>query len=384
MSVFPASSIYLFQIIHQALQELEVRQLEDNCEPQDTKTLPEKESELESSVPEKPSSIESDNIVPLDTCTIGVDSLEPESTAAEPSKAQSKKCQASVSVPQRTRRIQVSMKKDTSKKSMVSTGTQCTSLNDGISLRVAAGLQTPDVSQQCAWEDELSDHSEVESSDDEDNYEDPDYDPLNGGEDPESDESSDESEEGFRLRTDVRPEEERQFLVSESQLALLLQNCVLCGGVCETVVKGTRGTMISTSSVCVDGHSTTWDSQRCHQGMPWANLLVAGAIIFSGANASKSLRLFRHLNLQMISTSTFSRMQASYVVPASVFTWDFHQQTLLDEYQGQRLTLGGDARCDSPGFSAKFGSYTLMDLSTGKILDFQLVQVFKNCLFLKF
>ena len=109
--------------------------------------------------------------------------------------------------------------------------------------------------------------------------------------------------------------------------------------------------------------------------MPWANLLVAGAIVFSGSNASKSLRLFRHLNVQMISTSTFSRLQASYVVPASIFTWDFHQQNLLTEYQGKRLTLGGDARCDSPGYSAKYGSYTLMELSSGKILDFQLVQV---------
>ena len=35
----------------------------------------------------------------------------------------------------------------------------------------------------------------------------------------------------------------------------------------------------------------------------------------------------------------------------------------------------GDARCDSPGYSAKYGSYTLMDLVTKKILDFQLVQV---------
>ena len=39
------------------------------------------------------------------------------------------------------------------------------------------------------------------------------------------------------------------------------------------------------------------------------------------------------------------------------------------------VVLGGDARCDSPGYSAKYGSYTLMDLVTKKILDFQLVQV---------
>lgn len=42
--------------------------------------------------------------------------------------------------------------------------------------------------------------------------------------------------------------------------------------------------------------------------------------------------------------------------------------------RGTDVILGGDARCDSPGYSAKYGSYTLMDLQTKKILDFQLIQ----------
>lgn len=60
---------------------------------------------------------------------------------------------------------------------------------------------------------------------------------------------------------------------------------------------------------------------------------------------------------------------------AALFTWDFHQAELLNQYEGRALTLGSDARFESPGFSAKFGSYTLMDLETGKVVDFQIVQV---------
>lgn len=105
--------------------------------------------------------------------------------------------------------------------------------------------------------------------------------------------------------------------------------------------------------------------------MPWLNFLVSGAILFSGSNIAKSLRLFHHMKVEMISKSTFN----AYVVPTAIFTWDFHQQELLNQFQGQVVTLGGDARCDSPGYSAKFGSYTLMKLASGKILDFQLVQV---------
>ena len=50
---------------------------------------------------------------------------------------------------------------------------------------------------------------------------------------------------------------------------------------------------------------------------------------------------------------------------------------LLDEIRedNRSVCLAGDARCCSPGHTAKFGSYNLLDLDTGKILDFKLVQV---------
>ena len=39
------------------------------------------------------------------------------------------------------------------------------------------------------------------------------------------------------------------------------------------------------------------------------------------------------------------------------------------------LSLGGDGRSDSPGHSAKYGAYTLMDLHHNMVLDVELVQV---------
>lgn len=43
--------------------------------------------------------------------------------------------------------------------------------------------------------------------------------------------------------------------------------------------------------------------------------------------------------------------------------------------QAQRVKLAGDGRADSPGFSAKFGTYSLLDVEGNKILHFELVQV---------
>ena len=39
------------------------------------------------------------------------------------------------------------------------------------------------------------------------------------------------------------------------------------------------------------------------------------------------------------------------------------------------VILTGDGRCDSPGYSAKFGSYTIIEQQINRVLDFQLVQV---------
>lgn len=86
------------------------------------------------------------------------------------------------------------------------------------------------------------------------------------------------------------------------------------------------------------------------------------------------------MNLQMFTPRTYNRLQAYYVVPSATRTWDFEQAELLEEIKEgpcQDVVVGGDARCDSPGYSAKYGTYTIMDLERNKILDFQLVQV--NC-----
>uniref|UniRef100_K1QZP7 Uncharacterized protein n=1 Tax=Magallana gigas TaxID=29159 RepID=K1QZP7_MAGGI len=90
---------------------------------------------------------------------------------------QSKRCQATIPVPQRTRRIQVNCPPVVT----VSIGTQCSSLTDNVPLRVAAGLvplpQQPDPLPLASDDEE----------DDQPGHQDPNYDPM---------EDSDESSEG--------------------------------------------------------------------------------------------------------------------------------------------------------------------------------------------
>ena len=83
------------------------------------------------------------------------------------------------------------------------------------------------------------------------------------------------------------------------------------------------------------------------------------------------------LNLQIVSKATFYKVQDKYVIPVVHNSWHNHQKQVLKDIKNQKtpLNVAGDGRCDSPGHSAKYGTYSLMDESSGKVVDFSLVQV---------
>ena len=65
-------------------------------------------------------------------------------------------------------------------------------------------------------------------------------------------------------------------------------------------------------------------------------------------------------------------------------TWNLHQKELFKNLENKTLTIGGDARMDSPGHSAKYGTYSIMDLESNKILDVQMIHVIEKLLFSMF
>ena len=108
--------------------------------------------------------------------------------------------------------------------------------------------------------------------------------------------------------------------------------------------------------------------------MPWGNMRCAAAIYCSvGGNATHTVTVCAHLNMSMYSLRTFNKLQKCYLVPAIVTTWKAEQTALLASIAGQNLNVGGDGRCDSPGFSAKYGSYSVMDLHKQRVIDARLV-----------
>jgi len=79
--------------------------------------------------------------------------------------------------------------------------------------------------------------------------------------------------------------------------------------------------------------------------------------------------------MSSIAMRTYSDIQCLYLIPTVTSVWAQYQQDLLKERKNKQLVLGRDARMNSPGHSAKYGSYSLMDLGTTKVIELQLVQV---------
>lgn len=104
--------------------------------------------------------------------------------------------------------------------------------------------------------------------------------------------------------------------------------------------------------------------------------MMLSGILFGGGSPDKLIKIMGHMNVVTIGYSTFMKHQKKYLHAAVERTYRQQQSSLLDSIraEGKKLILGGDGRCDSPGHSTKYGSYSLMDLEQNKILDSQLVQ----------
>ena len=126
---------------------------------------------------------------------------------------------------------------------------------------------------------------------------------------------------------------------------------------------------------CHCDHTYTWKSQPFVKDTPATNLLMSAAIMFSGSMPGKVLLVLKHLNMASIKERTFLIIKKVFGSILSV--WNESQTSLLSEcVSNGLLTIGGDCRADSPGHSAKYGSYGVIDLSSNKVIHVELVQIY--------
>jgi len=252
--------------------------------------------------------------------------------------------------------------------------------------RFSRATQTTDVvcsNMECqteqsddAWSD---DNGDDDDDDADDFHDDPDW-HYSASDDVESSECEevglDDCSSDIELTVDSSDHiHERKFMVFESCLVKLLLVCCVCLSPCRVFLKKVIGSFVALEQRCVHGHKLIWNSQPFYGSLPAGNLLSAACILFSGSSPVRSINVFKHLRMSTISLRTYNMMQSSYLTTAVKSVWLNSQEKLLHSLRGNSLNIGGDGRCCSPGHTAKFGSYSVMDLNISKIVDVQLVQV---------
>ena len=174
---------------------------------------------------------------------------------------------------------------------------------------------------------------------------------------------------------ELPPQNEIKFLVFRSHLLSLFTACRSCHQLCTGEVAQQMGTFISIRQHCSHcGHEWLWNSQPFIKNIPAGNILLSASILFSGSTPTKIIHFLNCLHVACITDRTFHFHQTKYLQPSVVSVWTHKQQQLLSACEVP-LTIGGDGRADSPGHSAKYGSYGIIDLRTNKVLHIELVQV---------
>ena len=169
---------------------------------------------------------------------------------------------------------------------------------------------------------------------------------------------------------------QKKFIVFENELLKLFKFCQQCGSPTDATTTTQHGSMITVKISCMSGHTVTWESQPRVKGTAAGNLLIIAAIVFSGNTFKHTADFAKHLNLKFVSSSSYYRIQKKIIFPVVQKAWKKNQAEVVKQLkQSKSVDLCGDGRCDSPGHSAKYGTYTLMDEKSNLIVEFSLVQV---------
>ena len=158
----------------------------------------------------------------------------------------------------------------------------------------------------------------------------------------------------------IPPDEENKYLVFESCLLSLFTTCPICN-LSVHPSTFTNGTFLCITQHCQHcDYRKKWESHPMIKNTPAGNLLLSAAILFAGALPNKMLRVLEFLHCASIAPCTFYTHQRLYLNTVINNVWKRSQSEMIMLLQAYKdpLSIGGDRRSDSPGHSAKYGSYT--------------------------
>ena len=177
-----------------------------------------------------------------------------------------------------------------------------------------------------------------------------------------SDTENDFFEQDIMKRDYFNDINEPEFIVFWSCLLSLFGFCFTCLSKSFIDKVSVRGTLLYVKTIWKNNHVFEWKSQPKLKNISIGNILLSSSILYSGNTFGQIYEMFKMINTAYISKARFFEIQKMLLFPVV----NRFCKMLKDEiYEGCSNAVAnhfsGDGRCDSPGYSAKYGTYSLMN-----------------------
>lgn len=166
------------------------------------------------------------------------------------------------------------------------------------------------------------------------------------------------------------------FFVFWDYLLPLFNRCRQCNSTVVSVQHYIQGALLSVITICDRNHKLIWRSQNKSNKRPLGNILIGSALTLSGILYTQMVAFCDSLKLSFFSRPVYDKISKCYTGPVICNIWENQKKSTIDSIKNSEndIWLAGDGQYDSPGFCAKYCIYSVMDLRSGKIVDFKLVQ----------
>ena len=192
----------------------------------------------------------------------------------------------------------------------------------------------------------------------------------------ESEQSDNDEDKELERYSSNDPILDRKAIVFLSCLLPLLRICQMCFSRAKITKFMSRGSNLIVTRKCSKDHISEWRSHpKIKDGMSTGNLLLSSAILSTGNRYTRIKEFIEVANIYFFSERTFMKLQTKVLFPSVNKVYKTARNRIVGTLSNSSVNVGGEGRCDSPGFNAKYGTYALMNAQTNLILDFHIVQV---------
>lgn len=166
------------------------------------------------------------------------------------------------------------------------------------------------------------------------------------------------------------------LLVSVVHLLQLFKFCPTCGAAILTVSSSVNGFCTTIRYVCsgIPAHRSSWYSCDYVKRYSVANVIIPSASSLCGFGFADLAEWCKTIRLPCVSSATYYRNVKTWLYPCISKMYLSMRSAAQERYKGKSIVISGDGQFDSPGFSAKYCCYTIMDTTAGNVIDFFVVQ----------